>query len=990
MAGASAYAIYNADSSVMTTSTFTRTAASIALMAAVACAASPLVAQTRSAPLTEIRYLSGTGTDDAVHWDFRVTGGMRSGEWTTIRVPSNWETEGFGTYNYGGDYRAPNVASSASARERPGFADEQGHYRLAFDAPTAWRNKTIRLVFEGVMTRAEVTVNGKPAGPAHEGSFYRFSYDITPLMILGGANQFEIIVSKVAQNESVNRAERQGDYWNFGGIFRPVFLEVLPAHYVDWTGIDARADGTFRADVHFGSPALSNTRVTGQLIDAIGRPVGVPFSTAVAAGDTRARVETTTPNPRLWTAETPNLYSVRFTLERNGTAVHVVTERFGFRTFEVRPGDGLYLNGSRIVLKGVNRHSQWADTGRALSRRLNYDDARLIKDMNMNAVRMSHYPPDKAFLEACDELGLYVLNELAGWQGAYDTPTGARLIGQLVRRDVNHPSILFWDNGNEGGWNTDNDGEFAKWDIQARPVLHPWHLFGGVQTDHYPTYAEVLKHTAAADIFMPTEILHGLYDGGIGAGMRDYWDVMKKDLQSGGMFFWVFADDGVVRTDLDGRVDSRGDLGPDGIVGPRREKEGSFYTIKELWSPVEVDTTTFVAGRARQELPVTNHYDFLNLRETTFSWELGRFASPAAGRAGHTVTARGVLAGPDVAPHATGALRFSLPASFESAHVFYLTARDRDGRNLWTWSWPLGAGAGTEADGGEPTSTVNARETAAQWIVTANGAEWRFSKEAGQLVSLTRQGRTLAVGGPRMVAYALAPTGSGGRGGGPGSLPPNITARTLRYADVSVPGTLTNFVVSGGGSAAVTVTAEYSGTLKRTQWTVASDGVAELEYTYDYAGPASLLGVTFDVPEAAVRGITWLGEGPYRVWQNRMEGTRLDVWRTAYNDPVPSVSYTTTPEFKGYFRGWRWATLDSTAGPLTLSSTTTDSFLGVFTPKDGPVGSLLQLPETGLAVLDVIPAIRDKFIAPRDLGPQSAERTMAGPVTRRVRLGLGP
>ena len=84
----------------------------------------------------------------------------------------------------------------------------------------------------------------------------------------------------------------------------------------------------------------------------------------------------------------------------------------------------------------------------------------------MNAVRMSHYQPDKHFLEACDELGLYVLNELAGWQGFYDTPTGTRLIGQLVRRDVNHPSVLFWCNGNEGGWNTAVDGEYSKWDIQ--------------------------------------------------------------------------------------------------------------------------------------------------------------------------------------------------------------------------------------------------------------------------------------------------------------------------------------------------------------------------------------------------------------------------------------------------------------------------------------------------------------------------------------------
>jgi beta-galactosidase/beta-glucuronidase len=94
--------------------------------------------------------------------------------------------------------------------------------------------------------------------------------------------------------------------------------------------------------------------------------------------------------------------------------VHTITERFGFRTFEVRKGDGLYLNGQRILLKGVNRHSFWPETGRALSKQISYDDVKLIKEMNMNAVRMSHYPPDAHFLEACDELGLYVLDELGG------------------------------------------------------------------------------------------------------------------------------------------------------------------------------------------------------------------------------------------------------------------------------------------------------------------------------------------------------------------------------------------------------------------------------------------------------------------------------------------------------------------------------------------------------------------------------------------------
>ena len=164
--------------------------------------------------------------------------------------------------------------------------------------------------------------------------------------------------------------------------------------------------------------------------------------------------------------------------------MHRRQDRFGFRTFEVRPGDGLYLNGRRIVLKGVNRHSFWPDSGRCLNEAVHRGDIALIQDMNMNAVRMSHYPPDEQFLELCDELGLYVLDELAGWQKPYDTDVGRKLVEETVTRDVNHPSILFWDNGNEGGWNTALDGEFARWDPQGRPVLHPWATFQ--QRQHGP------------------------------------------------------------------------------------------------------------------------------------------------------------------------------------------------------------------------------------------------------------------------------------------------------------------------------------------------------------------------------------------------------------------------------------------------------------------------------------------------------------------------
>ncbi len=382
---------------------------------------------------------------------------------------------------------------------------------------------------------------------------------------------------------SVMHAERQGDFWNFGGIFRPVFLEALPAGYIDWTGINAMANGDFKADLHLGPGIHAQaTEVTGQLLDSSNQPVGAPFFAKISDAAPRSSSDTIQISShfdgvKLWTAETPNLYAVQFTLFQNGKPQHTITNRFGFRTIELRTNDGFYLNGVKIVMKGVCRHSLWADSGRTLSKALCYEDARLIKDMNMNAVRMSHYPPDRDFLEACDELGIYVLDELTGWGGHYETPIGAKLICEMVRRDVNHPSVLVWDNGNEGAWNKALDGDFSKWDIQQRNVMHPASKDHGVLDPHYPDYAAIVRDSGGPAIYFPTEFLHGLYDGGSGSGFHDYWEVLRKSPVLGGAFFWVFCDDGVVRTDKGGIIDNSGNLGPDGILGPRREKEGSYH-----------------------------------------------------------------------------------------------------------------------------------------------------------------------------------------------------------------------------------------------------------------------------------------------------------------------------------------------------------------------------------------------------------------------------
>jgi Beta galactosidase small chain len=132
---------------------------------------------------------------------------------------------------------------------------------------------------------------------------------------------------------------------------------------------------------------------------------------------------------------------------------------------------------------------------------------------------------------------------------------------------------------------------------------------------------------------------------------------------------------------------------------------------------------------------------------------------------------------------------------------------------------------------------------------------------------------------------------------------------------------------------------------------------------------SSLIGVNFDFPESHMKSIRWLGMGPYRVWQNRLQATRLDVWQNAFNDSTPGESWI-YPEFKGYFRGWRWATFDTTDGKIMVETDTANSYLGIYKPKDGRDG-LLDLPELGIAFLDVIPAMRNKFHTTDEIGPQS-------------------
>ena len=463
---------------------------------------------------THRQYLSGTGSDDMVQWDFQCTGGNNSGKWTKIGVPSCWELQGFGTYQYGMKFYGKAFPD--------GIADEKGLYKYEFTLPKEWENRHIDLVFEASMTDTEVRINKRKAGSMHQGAFYRFIYDVSDRVFFGDKkNLLEVTVSKESSNAGVNLSERRADYWNFGGIFRPVFIVSKPAFNIERTAIDAKADGSFNAYVLINR-VLEGAKIRTVISDLQGKKVAEDVC-EVRHGSDHADVSFQVKSPRLWTAETPHRYAVEFTLiDKNGKTVHIEKDKFGFRTVETRESDGLYINGKKVNIRGVNRHSFWPETGRTLNKTLNIADVQLIKSMNMNAVRLSHYPADPEFYDACDSLGLYVMDELSGWHGHHETINGQKLIKEMVTRDVNHPCIVWWSNGNERGWNDELNGEFHLWDIQKRPVLHPQGNFGGYETMHYRSYGESEEHMRRPQIFMPTEFLHALYDGGAGAGLYDY------------------------------------------------------------------------------------------------------------------------------------------------------------------------------------------------------------------------------------------------------------------------------------------------------------------------------------------------------------------------------------------------------------------------------------------------------------------------------------
>jgi Glycosyl hydrolases family 2, TIM barrel domain/Glycosyl hydrolases family 2, sugar binding domain/Glycosyl hydrolases family 2/Beta galactosidase small chain len=842
---------------------------------------------TAFAQQTEKVYLSGTGSDNTKEWEFMCTGGMNANKWTTIAVPSCWELQGFGKYDYG--------FAKDSVRGK-----EKGLYKHRFNVPAAWKGKVINIVFEGVMTDAEVKVNGRLAGEVHQGAFYAFKYDITKLLQYGKENLLEVTVAKHSANASVNEAERKADFWIFGGIFRPVWLEVLPAVHLKYCAINAKANGELEAFLDFNCCPNS---IQLRLFSPDGSLILSTNNSELIEKYAHFKVSIADKQLKLWSPESPNLYTAEFTLYKETVPQHVIIKKFGFRTIELKQRDGIYVNGVKMKFKGVNRHSFRPETGRTMSKANSIEDVLLMKDMNMNAVRMSHYPPDDHFLDVCDSLGLFVMDELAGWHGNYDTKTGTKLLKEMIDHDANHPSVVMWSNGNEGGHNFELDSLFSQYDIQQRPVVHPWQLFNGVETQHYREYNYGIgNYEYGREILMPTEFLHGWFDGGHGAGLEDYWEKMWQNPLSAGGFLWDLADNAVVRKDLKDSLDTDKHRAADGIVGPHHEKEGSYFAIKEIWSPVHFERKEITAA-FDGKLNIENRYHFTNTNECSFSWKLIRFGIQESN--GNTGTA----IAPNILPGAKGILQITLPANWKEYDFLYVTVKDKFQRELFTSSFLISnpkqiaeriiKNEGKNKEGSKietPVADTN------MILVNVKDVSLMFNESSGILAYVKNKNG--------VIPFNNGPIVQEGE---------NNFKGLKKYND--------------GDKFIIESTYDKKESYNTLKWTVYPSGWLQLEVNYfPGAYHTNFAGINFSFPENEIKSVTYMGNGPYRVWKNRIKGGQFGVWDKKYNNTETGESPWIYPEFKGYYSNFYGGYFFTKNNRFTVATETEDLFLRLFTP----------------------------------------------------------
>ncbi|HJX71668.1 MAG TPA: hypothetical protein VJ346_06945, partial [Bacteroidales bacterium] len=451
-------------------------------------------------------------------------------------------------------------------------------------------------------------------------------------------------------------------------------------------------------------------------------------------------------------------------------------------------------------------------------------------------------------------------------------------------------------------------------------------------------------HFQGHDVFFPTEFLHGLYDGGHGAGLEDYWELMYHHSLSAGGFLWDFSDEGVVRTDMKGKIDTDGNHAADGIVGPYREKEGSYYAVREVWAPIRFEhkeITPAFDGR----FIVENRFFFTNTSQCKFTFQIAQMVDPVHHE--KLVSRPVTIDSPDIPPGEKGTLNLVLPSNWQSLDILYISAYDPHGREIYTWSWPVSKPEKVvqRIVAMEGLDKISVVESDSLLIVTAGGTDITFNRNTGLLHNIKN-------------INGIIPFNNG-----PVLCEGEIDYQSMKHS-------------FGEENAIIEYTFGENSNFNELKWTVYPSGWLRLDVKYCPAAyESTFMGISFSYPENLVKGVRWMGDGPYRVWKNRMKGNTLDIWEKDYNNTITGERGFIYPEFKGYHSRFYCAQLLTAGQPFTIVCATEDIFLRLYTPESSrdPYHTAPPFPAGDISFMHGIPPIGTKSQKPENMGPMGTK-----------------
>lgn len=803
-------------------------------------------------------------------------------------VPSNWAVLGFEEPTY---------------RNFAGDKASEGLYIRHFHAPASFSGKRLLLSFGGVWASAEVWLNGQRIG-RHDSGFTSFSFDVTNVLKGGADNTLAVRVRQVYPGYKTDTY----DDWALGGIYRDVSIEAMPSkRFIERVLVRTRLANNYRdADIEVSTLVADRMKKdvpgnypgTGRpyqlaimLNDADGKTV-YRDTMHVAGHPSATRVNIATihlADANKWTAETPYLYRLHVALIEKGKVAQTDDEKIGVREISTR-GGVLSINGQPVKLRGINRHDEWPDVGRATTREHWLKDLKLMKQANINYIRACHYQHARGFIEMCDSIGMYVGEEisLGGASGLMMDPSFISAVmlrtQETVERDINSPSIIYWSVGNEDAFSYMflRAVRTVKGIDGSRPCLLPWNASTDLPADidilapHYWTVAEYdsICRTAGRPV-ITTEYTHAYGTGRFG-GLSDRWKAIARSKYGAGGAVWMWADQGlrtptlrdehlyghIDKTDKHLRISS---AGWDGIVDSYRNPTSDYYELKAVYCPVypEADTIAIRNGQKKVGVAIRNGYDFTPLSSTTISWRL---------MVDEKQTDKGTIVA-EAAPHASAIVSIplnKLPKLTDGMTPYIIFSfTNGQGEEIGRRAVELVvADLPKRATGAAPTAS----ETSQSIILSSGKASCEISRATGLPSVIKLKGQVIAKGMRPTVWHKL---GDGEQ-----------TVKNCKFASgINLEHVVPHVVSISRDANTVKAEVEYSwndsNSVKATYvCTMHSDG--KLSISYDITPDVQtnyvpIVGLAMQMPSPSACS-KWMGRGPGEVYPNKREGEVLGVW----------------------------------------------------------------------------------------------------------------